>query len=754
MYNNLNPVISHRDIINQNIAKGFVGTALLVMETPNNPIPGHRQFVADNIMKGHGGGEGSRGGRVIGHTKSGKAIYDTANHATHKDFTSADHADAITANRDEASHHNEMAEGYEDRAAKAAEKSQMRTYVVSRDMMEEHRAARNHHVEQGSIHKEMKEKLDVPKNVNKTDEIMKHWDKAMKEEQKEPGSEASSKHWGKFEDALTKHTGHLSEKKQNDIIERAGLMSGGSEGASSNPKKMREQVEAHIKKHVNDSDKVFGGESGVIRNVIKEHLDNGWSDAKIIKEHSGDDEEIKGHVKEHIAHVKKHTGLYNIKKSLDDDIELGQNAIFTPEAVTKFTDDLTKAFEAGKIGVDEIEKGMKDLSKLTKKTMTDKNGQQRTVYVLTNKPEHKEFNPNGIMQKKDITDEELAHVHEHRDKLSHINRVRFDKLHQPKEDRKFKEASAIHDKKMKESSKPPSDSMDEKKVERYKKFMTGHDDSALKTALTSNVPEQAEAAKRMSSDKKLPKNASSIKVEGDKVKDVFSKKPSFKAASGGHTHIISYSKPGMTGIKVEFKDEEKAKKFKKTMERSGYDVKHFKSKSENIKKGLYYELNPQEQDDIRKGEIMDKLGMGYGGGSNALVFTKTGKELKAILPVTVASLTAKKDALEITMATLKGEAGVEPTEVYQSYQIKSVACKRYNYELISTYDNSTNRNIQSTTEQKAMGQYNDACYAWQSLSEDIVACGVIAKNLEESKKYTLSVSQLIALQMGLISEII
>lgn len=39
-------------------------------------------------------GEGSRGGKVIGHTKSGKAIYADTNHASHAKFTSQDHLDA------------------------------------------------------------------------------------------------------------------------------------------------------------------------------------------------------------------------------------------------------------------------------------------------------------------------------------------------------------------------------------------------------------------------------------------------------------------------------------------------------------------------------------------------------------------------------------------------------------------------------------------------------------------------------------
>jgi hypothetical protein len=44
----------------------------------------------DNLQKG----EGERGGKVIGHTKSGKAIYDHFAHSGHKDFNATDHLNA------------------------------------------------------------------------------------------------------------------------------------------------------------------------------------------------------------------------------------------------------------------------------------------------------------------------------------------------------------------------------------------------------------------------------------------------------------------------------------------------------------------------------------------------------------------------------------------------------------------------------------------------------------------------------------
>ena len=45
-------------------------------------------------LKVDAGGEGSRGGKIIGHTSGGKPIYVNAKHPDHKSFTSDDHFEA------------------------------------------------------------------------------------------------------------------------------------------------------------------------------------------------------------------------------------------------------------------------------------------------------------------------------------------------------------------------------------------------------------------------------------------------------------------------------------------------------------------------------------------------------------------------------------------------------------------------------------------------------------------------------------
>lgn len=52
-----------------------------------------------SFVKARSGGPGSRGGRVIGYTKSGQPIYDRFHHAAHEPFARGDHLEAAEAHR-------------------------------------------------------------------------------------------------------------------------------------------------------------------------------------------------------------------------------------------------------------------------------------------------------------------------------------------------------------------------------------------------------------------------------------------------------------------------------------------------------------------------------------------------------------------------------------------------------------------------------------------------------------------------------
>jgi hypothetical protein len=47
-------------------------------------------------MRNDAKGEGSKGGRVIGHTSGGRAIYESHSHPSHRDFTAGEHIAAAS----------------------------------------------------------------------------------------------------------------------------------------------------------------------------------------------------------------------------------------------------------------------------------------------------------------------------------------------------------------------------------------------------------------------------------------------------------------------------------------------------------------------------------------------------------------------------------------------------------------------------------------------------------------------------------
>jgi len=60
-----------------------------------NKVISLSDYKGSNIEKSFTQNEGSRGGKIIGHTRSGNPIYDTANHPSHVNFSAADHEDAL-----------------------------------------------------------------------------------------------------------------------------------------------------------------------------------------------------------------------------------------------------------------------------------------------------------------------------------------------------------------------------------------------------------------------------------------------------------------------------------------------------------------------------------------------------------------------------------------------------------------------------------------------------------------------------------
>ena len=82
--------------------------------------------------------EGSRGGKVIGHTKSGKPIYANKEASTYTDFSSKDHKDAAELHNERMNHHDRMAQKYSDESKSSAEEA-------SQQRLERHDVHRRNH---------------------------------------------------------------------------------------------------------------------------------------------------------------------------------------------------------------------------------------------------------------------------------------------------------------------------------------------------------------------------------------------------------------------------------------------------------------------------------------------------------------------------------------------------------------------------------------------------------------------------------
>lgn len=115
----------------------------------------------DSLEKSQG--EGSRGGKIIGHTKSGKPIYDSYSHSGHKDFTAYEHSQAGFLHKEEA-----------EKAAKAGDKAKE----------EFHQQQKSEHFIQAKRIAEEEDRKQTRKEKKNTSQFDKHPDQVALEEDK------------------------------------------------------------------------------------------------------------------------------------------------------------------------------------------------------------------------------------------------------------------------------------------------------------------------------------------------------------------------------------------------------------------------------------------------------------------------------------------------------------------------------------------------------------------------------------------
>lgn len=140
-------------------------------------------------------GEGSRGGKVIGHTKSGKPIYESHEQLNTQNFSSEDHSDAVSQHMKESKMNSEEADDYDKgghKDGKSARSIYHRTKSKHHSQMAElHSNAMNSKLDNkvekaGATGKELKELVDEHKKLIKVIESpSKEDDKKEVEDQKE-----------------------------------------------------------------------------------------------------------------------------------------------------------------------------------------------------------------------------------------------------------------------------------------------------------------------------------------------------------------------------------------------------------------------------------------------------------------------------------------------------------------------------------------------------------------------------------------
>ncbi len=96
------------------------------------------------VMMRNDAGEGSRGGKIIGHTSGGKPIYMNHGHTSHKSFTREEHNEAADV------HTKHLHKAYERMfaAEKGTDKSELKE---AQNQVNVHGLARRHHLKVGHV---------------------------------------------------------------------------------------------------------------------------------------------------------------------------------------------------------------------------------------------------------------------------------------------------------------------------------------------------------------------------------------------------------------------------------------------------------------------------------------------------------------------------------------------------------------------------------------------------------------------------
>lgn len=160
------------------------------------------------------------------------------------------------------------------------------------------------------------------------------------------------------------------------------------------------------------------------------------------------------------------------------------------------------------------------------------------------------------------------------------------------------------------------------------------------------------------------------------------------------------------------------------------------------------------EDVLSKGDITSSLNSSYGS-NEAMRFNKSGKEISGRLKKLKMQLEMLELDFEGHMMNLQEVIGEDPDDTNNSYNIKKLKTPRYSWNYCDNLPKSVvaestgvvngNMAVPPTEEEdlrKVCNQYNDFSSKLLSAKEDIESIRILIDNIESSKKYSLSVSQL------------
>jgi len=171
--------------------------------------------MADTLEKG--AGEGSRGGKVIGHTASGKPIYAPSagaqlSPAHFKHYTAADHADAEKVHTTQMKHHEDRASHHEgEHDARYREIEHLESgrghgpKPEEKGRLEKLKAEATHHAERAGRHYDM---------ISAHSDAMAHHYDSKKEKGKEPSKQATYGKWFPHADKFGEHSRAATDAKE------------------------------------------------------------------------------------------------------------------------------------------------------------------------------------------------------------------------------------------------------------------------------------------------------------------------------------------------------------------------------------------------------------------------------------------------------------------------------------------------------------------------------------------------------------